>query len=116
MMPTLSRVMVVAAVLTLGVSTAAARGGGGHGGGGSGGGHSGGHSMSGGHGDHEGHHGDRGGDHDRDDGLGHGDDPANTGPCGMGWGWTDGRYCDEPSLRIGGDAEATQKAEAPAKP
>jgi hypothetical protein len=110
MMSTLSRVMVIAAVLALGVGTAAARGG--HGGGGS----SGGHGMSSGHGDHDGgrsdHDGGRG-DHDRDDARS--DDASNTGPCGMGWGWNDGRYCDEPSPRIGGGG-TTQKAETPAKP
>jgi hypothetical protein len=72
--------------------------------------------MSSGHGDHDGGRGDHdGGRGDHDGDGGHGGDASNTGPCGMGWGWTDGRYCDEPSLRIGG-GETRQKAEAPAKP
>jgi hypothetical protein len=113
MRPILSPLMVAAGVLALGIGAAQARGG--HGGSGPGGGFGGGHGMSsGGHGNHDGGDGDRGGEHDRDDGFAHGDGSANTGPCGMGWGWTDGPYCAEPSTRLGG-SEPTQKAEAPAK-
>jgi hypothetical protein len=107
---TLLRALVVVAALALVPGVAAARGGG-HGAGGSG---TGSHGMGGGEPGH--HDGDRGsrddGDHDRDEGRN--DDAANTGPCGMGYGWTDGRYCDEPSREVGGGA-TTQKAEAPAK-
>jgi hypothetical protein len=109
MMMKFSRVLVIAAGLALVPSAAGAKGGG-HGTGGAG---SSGHSMSSGrsddHGDHGGRH---DGDHDRDAGFAHSDDASNTGPCGMGWGWNDGKYCGEPSKAAKGEAAPTQDVEA----
>jgi hypothetical protein len=98
-----ARIAVIAA-LALAPGLAAARGGG-HGGGGAAGG---GHGMGG----HAGHD---GADRDRDEALGQRDAAANSGPCGMGWGWHEPAYCEEPSKEAQTKPRPEQRAAVPSQ-
>jgi hypothetical protein len=99
MISLVARIALIAAIALV-PALATARGG--HGGGGPAGS---GHSMAG-HGGHD-------GDHDRDEAFGPRDDAANSGPCGMGWGWHEPSYCDEPSKEARSQPRPQQRAAMP---